>query len=78
VVDEVYTGGALLLHALRLRIGEENFFGTLRTLLGRYQYGSATTSDFIEVAEEVSGEGLQSFFDAWLHEVEPPLPDLPS
>jgi aminopeptidase N len=76
--EEVCTGGALLLHALRLRIGEQAFFETLRTFLGRYQYGSATTSDFIEVAEEVSGEGLQSFFDAWLHEVEPPLPDLPS
>jgi aminopeptidase N len=71
-------GGALLLHALRLRIGEEAFFETLRTSLGRYQYGSATTSDFIEVAEDVSGDDLQSFFDAWLSQVEPPpLPDLP-
>ena len=79
VADEVYTGGALLLHALRLRIGEEAFFGTLRTFLDRHQYGNAATSDFIEAAQDVSGEGLQSFFEAWLYHVEPPpLPDLPS
>ncbi len=79
VVDEVYTGGALLLHALRLRIGEEAFFGTLRTFLDRHQYGNAATSDFIEAAQDVSGEDLQSFFEAWLYHVEPPpLPDLPS
>jgi aminopeptidase N len=79
VVDGVYTGGALLLHALRQRIGEEAFFGTLRTFLDRQQYGNAATSGFIVAAEYVGGEDLQSFFGAWLYPVEPPaLPDLPS
>jgi len=72
--DEVYTGGALLLHALRLRIGEDAFFETLRTFLEEFQYGSASTSDFIDAAEDASGEDLQSFFDDWLYEVEPPPP----
>ena len=77
VADEAYTGGALLLHALRLRIGEDAFFETLRAFLEEFQFGSALTSDFIEAAEEASEEDLQSFFDAWLYEVEPPpLPDL--
>jgi aminopeptidase N len=75
---EAYVGGALLLHALRLRIGEEAFFASLRTFLERYRHGNAETSDFIEVVEELSGQDLQEFFDAWLHQVEPPsLPELP-
>ena len=77
--NEVYVGGALLLHALRLRIGEEAFFATLKEFTARYQYGIAGTSDFVEIAEKVSGEDLQSFFQAWLYQVQPPpLPDLPS
>jgi aminopeptidase N len=75
---EAYVGGALLLHALRLQIGEEAFFASLSTFLERYRYGNAETSDFIEVAEEISGQDLQDFFDAWLHEVPPPhLPGPP-
>jgi len=79
VSNEVYEGGALLLHALRLRIGEEAFFATLREFTAQYQYGIAGTSDFVEVAEKMSGQDLQSFFQAWLYQVHPPpLPDLPS
>ena len=54
------------------RIGEDAFFETLRAFLEEFQFGSASTSDFIEAAEDASGEDLQSFFDAWLYEVEPP------
>lgn len=69
----VYTGGALLIHALRLRVGEDAFFNILRTYANRYQYDNADTDDFITLAEEVSGEELQEFFDVWLYSVD--LPD---
>jgi aminopeptidase N len=68
----VYQGGALLIHALRLRVGEEAFFDILRTYTDRYKYGNASTDDFIALAEEVSGEELQEFFDAWLYSDEWP------
>jgi aminopeptidase N len=71
----VYQRGALTLHALRLKVGDKAFFKTLRTYYDRYQYGNATTADFIAVSEEVSGQDLGDFFDAWLHD--PIMPDIP-
>jgi aminopeptidase N len=70
----VYDRGALTLHALRLRIGDEAFFATLRAWTERYHDGNAMTSDFIALAEEISGEDLAAFFEAWLYQVA--LPDL--
>jgi aminopeptidase N len=71
-----YERGALTLHALRLHIGDEAFFAILREWTGRYHNGNVTTKDFIALAEEISGEPLDAFFDALLYE--PALPKLPS
>ncbi len=71
----VYWRGALTLHALRLRVGDEAFFAILRTYYDRFRYGNATIADFIAVAEEIAGESLADLFDAWLYD--PVLPDLP-
>jgi aminopeptidase N len=72
----VYERGGLTLHALRLYLGDEAFFTVLRTWTARFHNGNATTEDFIALAEEISGEPLAAFFDAWLFE--PALPALPS
>lgn len=72
----VYLRGALTLHALRLTVGDETFFAILRAYYDRYQYGNATTADFIAIAEELSGKSLQALFDAWLYADE--MPDLPT
>ena len=71
----VYYRGALLLHALRARVGDEAFFDILATYYEQHAYGNAMTADFIAVAEAVSGEDLGAFFDAWLYD--PVLPDIP-
>ena len=71
----VYQRGALTLHALRSRTGDEAFFDLLREYVARYGAGNASTEDFIALAEEVSGEDLGEFFDAWLYSG--PLPDIP-
>lgn len=71
----VYVRGAMTLHALRARVGDEAFFTILRTYYERYRNASARTADFIAVAEEVSGQALDQFFDAWLYQ--PELPDIP-
>ena len=70
----VYERGALTLHALRLRVGDETFFAILRGWTGRFHNGNATTEDFVALAEEISGEPLDDFFQAWLYE--PALPSL--
>ena len=73
----VYLRGGLTLHALRLEIGDEAFFDTLRAYADRYAYGNARTAEFIAVAEEQSGRELGGFFDAWLYDAEiPPIPEL--
>jgi len=74
--DRVYKRGALLLHALRLTVGDDTFFELLRAWVARNAYGSVTTRRFINLAEEVSGRDLGELFTGWLAEVE--LPDLPS
>ena len=62
-----YTGGAIVYHALRLQVGEDNFFKIIRTYLERYQYGNASAADFIALSEEISGQDLTGFFDTWLN-----------
>ena len=64
----------MTLHALRGEIGDEAFFQTLREYLSRYAGGNASTADFVEVAEEVSGQELDQLFEAWLYAEAPPAP----
>lgn len=71
----VYDRGAMTLHALRLQIGDEAFFDVLRTYAQRFAHSNASTADFIAVAEEVSGQDLGAFFDAWVYSTA--LPDIP-
>ncbi len=63
----VYQWGGLTLHALRLEIGDDAFFATLRTYAARFSGGTARTADFVAVAEEISGRDLGALFDAWLY-----------
>lgn len=74
--DWVYKRGALLLHALRLTVGDDTFFEILREWVERNSYGSVTTAMFIELAGEISGENLKSFFNSWLNQAD--LPELPA
>lgn len=75
--NTVYGRGALTFHALRLRVGDEAFFQILRTYTDRFRYGNASTADFIAVAEEVSGQDLGDFFNAWLYDTKnPPIPEI--
>jgi len=62
-----YAGGAVLLHALRERLGDETFFPLLQEWAARYRYSTAATDDFIALAEEVSGQDLDAFFTDWLY-----------
>lgn len=73
--DRLYKRGALTLHALRRRVGDETFFPLIRSWLAQNLGGSVTTEMFEEHAARESGEDLTDLFAAWLHDEE--LPDLP-
>ncbi len=74
--DRVYKRGALLLHALRLTIGDDAFFGLLRSWVDRHRYGSVTTAMFESAAASAYDVPLDDLFRHWLRER--PLPVLPA
>lgn len=63
----VYEWGALGLHALRLKVGDKDFFDILQTYYDRYRDGNVTAEDFLDVSEEVSKRQLDKFFDRWFY-----------
>jgi aminopeptidase N len=62
----VYDRGAMAVQALRQRIGDPAFFTLLQRWTATYWHGNATVEDFQRMAAEVSGQDLNSFFQAWL------------
>ncbi|MDF3302435.1 M1 family metallopeptidase [Streptomyces tropicalis] len=62
----VYQRGAMTLQALRERIGDRAFFRLLPAWTAQHRYGNANTSDFIRLAERVSGQRLDDLFQKWL------------
>ena len=70
--DGVYDRGAATLHALRVKIGDRAFFRLGQRWVSRYNDSSASTKDFEALAERVSGQDLNRFFDVWLHSTEKP------
>jgi aminopeptidase N len=58
----VYQKGALVLHQLRERVGEDDFWNAIR-LYTRRHFGQSVTTDALRLAfEEVSGTDLREFF----------------
>ena len=74
--NDIYTKGSLMLHTLRQMIGDEAFFESVRRLVygradpkpGNFAPHYATTSDYINIVNQVSGRDLNWFFDVYLHE----------
>ena len=63
----IYNRSAAMLYALRETIGDEAFLELTRTWLARHSGSSASTEQYIALAEEVSGQQLDGFFDTWLY-----------
>jgi aminopeptidase N len=70
--DRVYKRGALTLHALRGRLGDEKFFTLLTDWTTRYRHGGVTTDDFTGLAASYCDESLQQLWDVWLYSTELP------
>jgi aminopeptidase N len=72
---QVYQGGATVLEALRIEVGDATFFEILRQWVAQHAGTSVTTEDFIATASTVAGRDLDPFLSAWLFGPEvPPLP----
>ena len=67
--DLSYHKASWVLHMLRHMVGDSTFFTILKTYGSdpRYKYGSATTEDFRDVAEAVSGMDLHAYFQEWIY-----------
>ncbi|GAA4015758.1 M1 family metallopeptidase [Allokutzneria multivorans] len=72
--DRVYERGALTLHALRTAMGDAAFFRLLREWTTAHRHSTATTPDFISLAEAHSAVDVRPLLGAWLDEA--PLPPL--
>jgi len=62
-----YQKGGWVLHMLRRKLGELHFWQGIRQYYARYCHSNATTEDFQEVMEAVSGQDLQPFFQQWCY-----------
>lgn len=73
-----YDGSALVLYALREKVGEETFGRIERSWVTRYQGRAAGTRDFVALASEVAGQDLSGFLNRWLYGPHtPPMPGHP-
>lgn len=61
-----YQKGSFVLHMLRNKVGDENFWKAIRHYYDRYKISNALTADLRAVFEEVTGENLETFFLQWI------------
>ena len=61
----IYNKTALVLNMLKDMLGENAFYEGLKGFYLRHRYGAASTRDFIDAMEEVTGKELDAFFKMW-------------
>jgi hypothetical protein len=65
----IYDRGELFYHQLRRIVGDSTMRRILRTYYDRWKLKHVDEGAFREIAEEVSGRDLSTFFGQWLHSV---------
>jgi aminopeptidase N len=65
-----YDKGAWVLHMLRKETGDSLFFKILKTYYETYKYKNASTEDFKNICQSVTGKDWNKFFDQWVYEGE--------
>lgn len=64
----LYQKGGLVLHLLRLELGEDLFWKGIADYLRTHGGGNATTAALCETFTRVSGRSFERFFDEWIFE----------
>jgi aminopeptidase N len=78
LVSGTDNGGALTLFALRNIVGDATFHRIEQTFYDAFRGRPASTQDYIDVANRVSGQNLDGFFHDWLYTATtPPMPGHP-
>ncbi|WP_407538537.1 M1 family metallopeptidase [Deinococcus radiomollis] len=73
-----YFRGALTLHALRLKVGDDLFRQIVRTYAARFSGRSVRTTDFLNVVRELGSAAAVETLRPWLTgPALPPLPEAP-
>jgi aminopeptidase N len=62
-----YPKGALVLHMLRARLGDDVFFRGLADYTQKHKFTAVETFQFRQAMERASGQSLQRFFDQWCY-----------
>ncbi|MEU7334588.1 M1 family metallopeptidase [Streptomyces sp. NPDC007074] len=73
-----YDGSALVLYALREKVGPAVFGRIERAWVTEYRGRTASTRDYIDLASKVAGRNLDGFLRPWLYGAQtPPMPNHP-
>ena len=73
--NAVYFRGAMAVHALRVEVGDRDFFRILKAWTSRRGGGNSTIPQFIRLAERISGQQLDDLFQTWLFTGSKPVLD---
>ncbi|WP_132434878.1 DUF5018 domain-containing protein, partial [Natronoflexus pectinivorans] len=76
IFEEIYyEKGAWLLHMLRGQLGDELFFDCIKSYAQNpnFRYGHATTEDFRDHCQAISGKDLTTFFQQWVYDFAFPI-----
>ena len=65
--DPSYDRGAMVLHELRVAVGDRAFFSILRAWAAQHRYGHGTTAQFTALATAISHRNLTGVFHTWLY-----------
>lgn len=65
--SHAYPKGGRVLHMLRFVLGEEMFWKAIRHYTARNTHRTVETADFRIAIEEATGQGMNWFFDQWVH-----------
>lgn len=65
--ENSYKKGSWVLHMLRRKLGDRVFQKGIQTYYETYKNKNASTDDFMQIMEKVSGQDLQIFFKQWLY-----------
>ncbi|HEV2538270.1 MAG TPA: M1 family metallopeptidase [Frateuria sp.] len=73
---DIYYKGSLVLHTLRGLIGDDAFFDSIRRLVygrpdpkpGNFEPRYASTREYIDIVNRVTGKDLKWFFDVYLYD----------
>lgn len=71
-----YSKGLAVLHMLRMMLGEETFWKGVHLYMQRHQGGLVETNDLRYAMEQVSGRGLEWFFEQWCYRPGSPRLDI--